>query len=482
MMTFIQRSGDRQTIDVRRRVVVVGIDLGTSGIKVAVRDATDTKRPITFIDFGTETEGYARFAVPSSIWVSGDRVLVGDAAEKAGTTGSGRVLRSAKLHLLRGLNRRASFAGAFGGPLPEHTLPPASEDEFALTYLLAVVIARTHDVLRAHDCGPDRAKLMYNMDVPVDQLGHDAVTMRFQRTLDVAVALAAGHPEPFTLRQALNAWWSVVERWPEEGVRPEDRVTDLIAEAHAVLAGIGDAIRLERRRSYAIIDIGAGTTDVGIFRRSDWDYEDRINFFSAATAQVGGDDLDRWIATEMPHAVRAHVAAQIRRIKPALAHGRSVEVLAGDEHHVVPADVFRVAASRLGSACRDHYIATWRNAYAKDPNQEEWREMSLLLVGGGALSPEVCARIQELPKDVKQTIRSQVVLGLDGGRPCDVWGATQTRPTVNEHLLLTAARGLTYSRVELQQFIKPADVSPLPPPARRGPASEVVQVRPRPDS
>lgn len=463
--------------DVRRRVVVVGIDLGTSGVKVAVREATDIKRPVAVIDFGTQVEGFSRFAVPSTIWVRGNRICWGESAETEARGGQGRALRSAKMALLRGVTRASPLLGAFGGDLPPHAAPAASEDEFALAYLLGCVIQRVYDVLRDRGYDPDHTRLLHNMDVPVDQLADDDVARRFQRTLDVAVAIASANPDSWSTEQALNAWWLGIRSWNPDEVRQEDRTNSLVAEAHAVLAGIGDTVRLEKNLPYAVIDIGAGTTDVGVFRASEWNDEDHINFFSAATSQCGCDHLDEDLANDFPGVPRERLLAEIRRVKRYLVEGGMAEIEMAGMIGSITGDRFAKAAVKLGEACNAHYVDTWRRAYGKNPDDQSWRDMRLLVVGGGALIPEIPATVAIIPYDLKRIIQRQSVLDIGGWKPCEVWGASSVPPDRTEGVLLIAARGLSYAPVQLRRLVQPDEIATLEPPARRGAATEVIPVR-----
>ena len=301
--------------------VVIGLDFGTSGTKVVVR-LLDKGRPASAVDFGTDQAGFSRFSFPSTIALENSRFLFGVDAEKQQ---KGPVFRSLKRKLIS-TNRDVRHAA-----LPE--VPPCPQDldahpHFLVAVYLGAVLRRVRElVAREYDVD---SEFLYNLDIPVSQLDGGPVQRGFQTVLDAAVDFAETDDVRLDDYRALwERWLDVLGRESTGLADRELKRWELVPESSAIVKGAEAALASivpDSRRYTAIVDIGAGTTDLGWFRWATSEEGDRLYFFSAKTCLVGCDDVDDRLLDilAVPDNDRPLLFPIVREAKPKLGADRSV--------------------------------------------------------------------------------------------------------------------------------------------------------------
>lgn len=438
------------------RLIAIGLDFGTSSIKVALRDLTDSKAPVTLVDFGTTLSGYSRFVVPSTVIVSQQRMLTGVEAETAATEISGTVLRSGKVNLLRGtwspLDEHLSL------PLPDHTTPRATQTEFACTILLAGVLRQVLDLVQKQ--WGNTARILCNIDVPVDHLENNVAASAFGRMLNVSLRLAETGAEWSSLREAHAAWRSACDAFRTS---PDAR-TAIVAEAQAILAGISDIVQPQEHKPYAVVDIGAGTTDIGIFRLSMWDSDERINFFASGTCIIGCDDVDAIVCEQLgvPLLDGAAVKRALRASRASADGGKPIVLDLDDGRHILQAADLHRAVRQVAHRCNQHFIKMCCAARNKARRHENWREIPTIVVGGGALMPGLGDMVRQVPPSLRSIFTKTPLLPLKSLAQCSVIGASKRAPEPDELVFLTAAIGLAYAPVQMKKLVTPVEVEEIP--------------------
>ncbi len=257
------------------QLLLIGFDFGTSGSKVAFRDFAERRETPNVIDFGTTTPGFSRFALPSTVVRVGERVLVGSEAE-AWAERADRVIRSPKAALL---------AGNDAPWKPGHE---ATEAEVAAALVIADGLRRTFDVLEAR--GQRDRRRYVNLDVPVAEISEDGASSGFRRALSTGLYLATNLTEDDGEDRILEAW---------EAARDAKPAGELLGEAHAVMQGIETMFPVADDQIHVIMDVGAGTLDMGVFKKFRRGTKSRISFWAASTYPKGCDELDRAIARDL---------------------------------------------------------------------------------------------------------------------------------------------------------------------------------------
>jgi hypothetical protein len=420
----------------RRQPVVVGIDFGTSGTKVAYRDFADPRRTPCLVDFGTREAGYCRFSLPSVVRISTEHVFVGeDALARDGR--SSKLIRSPKMRLLNG-------AAGTAGPVP-------SEYELASTLIIAEAIRRTRSAIAGALAGEEPG-LLFNLDVPVSDLDSGTASDAFGRLLALAIRFSDELPSAPLLDQAMEAWQDIAGQATPIG--------DLVPEAQAVMQGISRLASVKPDRLHAVLDVGAGTVDMGIFKLVSILDGDRMPFWAADTHPQGCDAIDEDLCGRL--ALSSDMVDRVRTAKAKVVRtGREASV---GRARLTPR-VLAESATWFSASCWPAYSRMFGNAYTKQKNTDEWAVMSTVVVGGGSLLPALVDDLSRSPRDFVTVSRER----LGGRLICRVVGASERPPDDHELPFLIPAVGLAHIKPELPEFVPPSRVPPDPG-RHRGPS------------
>ena len=441
--------------------VVVGLDFGTSGTKVAVR-LLGKGRPVSVVDFGTDQPGFSRFSFPSTIALSGARFLYGGDAERHR---EGYVFRSLKRTLIHA-------HGNLRPPTPSGA-PPRLQDldthpHFLVAAYLAEVLRRVRK-LAAQEYGAD-LQFFYNLDIPVSQLDGDRVQQGCQTALDAAVDFAESDELPADDYPSLwDRWVEVMGRESTGATDPEHKRWALIPESSAIVKGAEAALASilpGSQRYAAIVDVGAGTTDMGWFRWTVSDEEDRLDFFSAKTCLVGCDDVDDRLLDilAVPPNQRAQLFPRVREAKPELGVGGSVDV--GEGYRSLGSDDLDQAVAEVAGHCFEEYGGSFGQAYRKEKNTDRWQNIRVVLVGGGSQLEGFRGQFklhprQQFGRDVDFLLPGSLDSVGVAANTLKGMGVTEIPPTNADVVFLLPALGLSHPAVEIPDPTLPGEIAPL---------------------
>lgn len=467
--------------DLPTPIVNVGLDFGTSGTKVVVRLLVGDRRAWA-VDFGTDLAGFSRFSFPSTVAVEGSRFLFGsDAEDQQG----GFVWRSLKRTLIE------ESGGDPPTSLPER--PPLPQDldahpVFLVAVYLAAVIRRVYDLVEeAYSSDPE---YFYNLDIPVSELDGGPAQRAFQTALDAAVDFAETDALRIEDYEAVWARWrEVLDRGTTGVSDPEQERWSLVPESVAIVKGAGAALATilpDSRRYTVIVDIGAGTTDMGWFNWVARDEGDWLPFFAASVCLVGCDDVDDRLLDVLGVSAddKRRWLPHIREAKPTLAAGRDVRVGKGFRP-LTPADLSR-AVREVAGRCFKEYRASFGKAYSKHPNSDYWRRIRVILVGGGSQLECFRWQFRRHPgdfgddDDVDFLVPGRSPVGPSPVTTLGARGDTRVPPDEGDIVFLLPALGLSYPVEEMPELMHPDDIRPLPPPPS-GPTGDYVYEAPDED-
>lgn len=458
-------------------LVVIGLDFGTSGTKAVVRLLDGKGRPASAIDFGTDYPGFSRFSFPSTVALVGSRFLFGVDAEEHPT---GTAFRSLKRELI---STKGDGSHATAPPIcPPPTKSLGAHPHFLVAVYLSVVLRQVRK-LAEREYGPE-CEFLYNLDIPVSQLDGEAIQRGYQTSLDAAVDFAETDGLQLDDYRALWGRWLVVLGRESTGLSDkEHKRWELIPESLAIVKGAetasasgdGFASTLPKSRRYAaIVDIGAGTTDLAWFKwftRSDSEDEDRVSYFSAETSLVGCDDVDHRLLDILgiTERDRHRVLPVVREAKPRL-HDEPVDVVEG-YRSLCPEDLEQ-AAGQVARRCFDVYGESFGEAYKKEKNTKRWEEVCVILVGGGSQLDRFRRRFRRHPRPFGRLVDFR----LPGHQPSEriprqdlgALGMSSEAPADADMVFLLPALGLSHPPIEMPVPTLPDDIPPLPP-GPRGP-------------
>lgn len=369
-----------------------------------------------------------------------------------------RVIRSVKMELLRpDLGAPANDPGSYSGLERAAAVP-----EFVAAVFLSEVIRRSASLLSPmfEAVTPDEFNI--NMVIPVDQLGQDHAEARFRSALDTAVRLAAMPDVPTDLASLWELWRTEKRRVAE--IPPEERSATLVPESQAIIEGAAETTQLEDDRFKAVVDIGAGTTDVAWFKFSGRRGSHRkLPFFASQTKTLGCDALDDHIldnlgstAEESPRAF-----AELRGGRPALLAGKSIEVQVNGHSQTVDPELLSASIQDVLPSMYAHYRGVFGAAYEKHRFEKDWEDLGILITGGGSLLPHVRDAFKKHPNR-NERLRHVKVDVIDVAAPPELTcvGASNQVPVAVELPFLLTALGLAQPAIGMRIPIAPGGITP----------------------
>lgn len=432
---------------IRRKAVTyrvqVGLDFGTSCTKVLFR-RIDVAGRVFPVDFEHRLPGFPSFAIPSiAVFDRTGQLLLGDTAARLLGDAAHQGITGFKM-LAAGRYAERYRDGVLDERFRKHIRDLFKSEEACTPELLSAVFI-AYVMRRARRCvqrqlAQTDIDLLFNTCVPVDQRQDSQIFAAFCRIAGLAERLEREGSDAETASQWLEKARSI---WATTTYDENDKSTRLfvVPEAIAATAGYLSSAR-KRAGLHALVDIGAGTTDVSIFVISASNKEGlTTSLLGAKSIPLGAAILEE--------------LATVALAKAGAASGRKevFDFLAGRGPH----------ASRARQFILDTVLQMWNGtkqawtaAYKKDPGESKWTRdaVRVFVSGGGALIPEC------------RTVFSE------SWQPG--WGPYPTAPVPGPDLEVTntelpfarlcVAYGLTTPRGELGQYVMPDDVPAAAPP------------------
>lgn len=358
--------------------VQVGLDFGTSTTKVMYSVRNRGERKHVPLDLAHGLPGLPRYLIPSlATFDRAGHLLLGHRASKAlsGIEWSSGLsnfkMLLARRHEERYLDKwvdarfREHVKKALG------TDAHCSPDALTAAYL-AYVMLRSRRVLEAELAGDHELNISFNTCVPIDQREHNVVLKAYQRVCGVAERLVDESSEGTGTR-----WWidRAMQLLADDATPRAERLFVVPESVAAVSAYTTSLARTDGL--HALVDIGAGTTDVSIFRLSQSQSKGLSSeWLSARSIPIGTAHIEQRVAD----ALTRHVGGTTvdRDLVLAAMMGRSDVTSAGDR------------AIRDGlDEIWNRSAKAWSEAYCKLKRETFWKgpKVRVFLAGGGGLIP-----------------------------------------------------------------------------------------------
>ena len=402
-----------------KRFINVGIDFGTSGTKVIFRDIIGRKSWV--LEFENDLTGYSDYVFPSSIRIIDGAIYFGAEAEKRAPKGSG--IRSFKICMVcesGGISPSACSLTfdkrlhpepkVFNFPLEDNKIISMSPLKLG-TFFLGHVIRRAKDKITKMFSELYDLQITYNMCVPVNFVINKKVLNSFNHCLFLAYHLSEVARDGSNLKD-LDEYYKILDinycRIPSA----EKRQTFVQPET---VAGIFQYMMSPRTDEglYAIVDIGAGTSDISFFRLSKISGEMALSIYEAQTHLIGANEVDnallrfladrRAIPNEVGATTRNEWLQKIRTLKERNGE-TSHKIRTATGEFTITSEDFERICTPVGEKVFTKYQETWRNAYRKETSESKWEKYDLFLIGGGSKIRSINKKLEKKPWERIQKI------------------------------------------------------------------------------
>jgi hypothetical protein len=455
-----------------RKQIVIGLDFGTSGTKAVVRDlATNTAE---LFDWEHRLSDFPSFVLPSSVSIRQGKMFFGATAEKL--SNSCAVLRSFKICLAcgagivtcRGCNTKSTSTATF--IIEDMGKSFSVTARQVSTAFLGFAIGRIKEALRARYGQASTIDTWVNIGVPIDQENELAGRREFTSVAFWADKLSDSVYDGVPFAQFEGDYARITNDWANIPDEKERRVFLYPETAVALMSFLRSPVA--RAGLFALVDVGAGTTDVSFCRLEHApqvtsyglgstvinEITDTMAFYEAKTHAVGSDDVDEALA-------RAIAAKSLLKMTPGLIRsakwakeklGSQRDVIAhhqGREYSLTPDDVSKHLAATI-SAMLTVYKETNFTAHRKEAIPNRWKHYSLLLLGGGAR----LRYVQEAFQHCRPSHYNRQIELLRPACPRDLKCSNSAQAQFD---LLAIAYGLSFSPLDYPRLFRPAEVEPL---------------------
>jgi hypothetical protein len=347
--------------------------------------------------------------------ISDGKVFFGRCAAQAT---AGHLYRSLKVCLLTGGDQR-------GG---EHGL---TVDALVALYF-GWVLRLTKKWLDGEH-GPDRVNLFVNAAAPMDHYEDPVLRKRYLRILNCAWSAVFG-PRPVAVEQGVTV--ESVVPWLNESLAAGTEIEPTETRRFDVLPeSVAPIVSLSRNPSmnagmYLIVDMGAGSTEFSVNHTREPGGNQNMLCYYDQSILLGAENFD------------------------APPPGRADALM----------DRF------LRSLCQ-----TWGRGYIKDANnhvaRQRWKELTVLLAGGGTSRPSLRCRIEGHRTAVMYAFANQNCrYSVTTHVPADLEFRSSNDSDRTNAFLLSVAHGLSFPRRTWPEFFEPSQIEHLGQAPRRPPA------------
>ena len=438
----------REEVPRRAATIQVGIDFGTSTTKIAYRQVNPRGqvRPLIF-DHGLE--GVPAFGLPTLAMVDGDeRLLVGEeAATQMLDRSWDEALRAFKVlvalrdsgletgELSDGFERYARMH-----PINGRVLTPETASFVYLAYAMREARRRISEL---PEYANSRLEFLYNVCLPMQHVESNPVMNAFRQILAKAEATERAWPYG-SGTEWLSGNYNSYEAPPFEeapSLQPEPERVFVIPESVAEAASYVSSLR-RSPGLHALIDIGAGTTDVSFFNLVDEPTGEHCYWYSSGNLPIGGLAIERLV--EM-NGAGGLTAGQISEKINGLRRGTQPDLVDG----------VKEILARIHKEAQP----VWAEAYKHLHRESPWHRVEVFLTGGGA---EVVGAEEVFSSPWWRHLTHQYVRYPVAALPePDDYDSLDGRGPFSR---MAVAYGLTYPEPELGDYTLPADSPDQTPP------------------
>lgn len=375
--SFIRRKKEKIHIQ-------VGLDFGTSSTKVVF---SQLGRPLfRALDFNHNLPQYPNYCIPSVCAVGENgRILMGANAARALANKEWNAgLQRLKVVVAGKHDTRFSDIQTditFKSYLANHDTK-TSPEMLTVKFLAHVMIKSIQAIKNFPEYKNQDIDFAFNICMPIDHVEHSQVRKVFERIFVLSEML-------------LNNWlknpekinFSIDSKMIEDS---KNRKADKVFAVPESVASFASYLTSLRRREglHALIDFGAGTTDVSICNLF-LSQEDPIHYwYSARNIPRGTVNVERRIADHIHTFDKKKDTCTFQDIVSCLEDlsnhkdGRHSGYRGDQLNRIITEELINLRDSR-------EYKTTWGNAYGHLKKDYLWRHVEIYTCGGGSYLPEI---------------------------------------------------------------------------------------------
>lgn len=428
----------KENVPQRVAVIQVGIDFGTSTTKIAYRQVNPRGqvRPLIF-DHGLE--GVPAFGLPTLAMVDSDgRLLVGEeAATRMMDRSWDEALRAFKVLVASRVDSSLDareLSEAFDRyarqhPINGRVLTPETMSFIYIAY--AMRVAR-HRISELPEYADSRIEFLYNVCIPMQHVESNPALDAFRQILAKAEAVERDWPY-----DSGTEWLAGNYSLYETGRLGSPERTFVIPESVAEAA----SYFLSLRRSpglHALIDIGAGTTDVSFFNL----IGEHCYWYSSGNLPIGGLAIEQLVGMNGGDTL---TAGQVSERINGLRRGTEPDLVRG----------VKQVLWRIHEAAQPVWSAAYKHLHKEMP----WHRVEVFLSGGGA---EVVGAEETFRSPWWQHLTQKHIRYPVAALPePDDYDSVDGRGPFSR---MAVAYGLTYPEPELGDYTMPGDCPDHTPP------------------
>jgi hypothetical protein len=423
------------------RVVRLGIDYGTSFSKVVFRDYGAPGGEKAYV-----IQYKGGFRTPSAVGVEDEEFIFGtDPHENDGTTW----YQSVKMRVAGEV--KSDYGRYYRGAL--NALPEGFTAKHLATLTVWFLISEGKRALLEHirQSSTGTAVVGFSLGMPMSFYDDPSLRAAFLEIARVAweISRVLSATERVSFSEARTALRVGREEIEKLGDLADDEIRDWVrTEAEAALWWPFQSPSVSEG-PYAQIDIGAGTTNIAIFRivprhtATGW-VKESLSFFGAVSPPVGMDAVDQALAEWRGEAPENSLAMRGRERR--LLHGRMGEHL-----------VYGVV-KQLREAYRQTLLRAFTTHLQSRSERDSWHHHKVFFLGGGSEVDEIVKqlRMSPLPGD-----ESTVLETAWQEKPGDLFMANQTGVTGNVVPHVAVAYGLSSLAAEIPTSETPSETPPM---------------------
>jgi len=405
------------------RYVYIGIDYGTSGTKVMWKDPQVTRKVyvIEFPEIGSTQ--FNNLIVPSVVHLHSRKFYFGHLPSEDITKGetfvSLKKLIGYEVGLLKNpLNLTQDFKNHSKS---KEYFPPSRLS----TLFLAYIIRETVGIIK-NFCGENYIlRPYYILGIPYHFYNNSVCKEIFEKSFFIAWLIKDTVFQGIEKKEAFDIIREAETIY--HATPSEERLTIVAPDTYvSVFEQIQRPTHPEGL--HAIVDIGAGTTDITFFYFArPYAESPKISTYSTRAYDAGTDDLDSLIVDKisgikkdfLSPTERRNLLFQLREIRPNLKEKENISLNIRNQQMEVSYTDYLECAKQLAEKLYRYYQETSYEGCKRKKKEKLWEELFLYLGGGGSCIKEIKKKFSE-PLPLSVPSKSQKLELGTWGLPQDI--------------------------------------------------------------